>query len=655
MYTGISFVTYFFSTFRTYYQRHEYTSKLNNLSQVICLIIPFFSNVVNHGEDGWSTIFDKISNKAIISDSFKNFADAVDTIGRDSVKQSGSWVNYAKRVGNTDKQLIKFLSDVDSGTRNIEDIGSYMENLTASTSSFASTLKTVSLNVGTMLAVSLAIKAAAYACDKLNITVDEEKEKLKDLTNTLSDLQSEYDSLSSRSSNSLSKSEKEHLKYLEDRIELEKELIELQKNQVYREQIGGGFTDLFDKDSYTHKLAFSQNEYEASGFVEGSTETRADEIDRLIAKYKELSKVKSGLENIPINPNNEEAISNALVENQQKLSLAEGELKTAYEQALLYLNEQQSEFDILQEILDSSVDAKTKAKAKEDQNIYAERIASVKKYISELSNLFNISPSVEQVIKEKTSLVEEELTFSDSIKNIKSATEALDALAQMYKNISSSSFNLESLADDNFVSTFSQYTDEFQNFVDTVTNSPSSINACQSAFNDLASAWVNGSGILDDLTEENKDYAIALLEAKGIANAAKIVEYQLTESKVSDYLATHDLADALESDLCSSLGLTSEEALLAQYYLWQLQAAEIAANNASMSFDAQINALANLAAQAGVTAAYLQTVGNMDSWYRDIDRSVKEGGMTRAAAEAQVSGYFSSKLQENIFAYYKGH
>jgi len=247
------------------------------------------------------------------------------------------------------------------------------------------------------------------------------------------------------------------------------------------------------------------------------------------------------------------------------------------------------------------------------------------------------------------------LTFSESIKNIKSATEALDALAQMYKNISSSSFNLESLADDNFVSTFSQYTDEFQNFVDTVTNSPSSINACQSAFNDLASAWVNGSGILDDLTEENKDYAIALLEAKGIANAAKIVEYQLTESKVSDYLATHDLADALESDLCSSLGLTSEEALLAQYYLWQLQAAEIAANNASMSFDAQINALANLAAQAGVTAAYLQTVGNMDSWYRDIDRSVKEGGMTRAAAEAQVSGYFSSKLQENIFAYYKGH
>jgi len=562
------------------------------------------------------------------------------------------FVGEMEIADNTLKSLLKTWN----GTGDIaEEYQNYLAKSTTATSSFASTLKTVSLNVGTMLAVSLAIKAAAYACDKLNITVDEEKEKLKALNSTLSDLQSEYDALSSRNTNSLSKSEKEHLKYLEDRIELEKELIELQKNQVYREQIGGGFTDLFDKDSYTHKLAFSQNEYEASGFVEGSTETRADKIDRLIAKYNELNKAKSHLENIPINPNNEEAVSNALVENQQKLSLAEGELKAAYEQALLYLNEQQSEFDILQEILDSSVDAKTKAKAKEDQNIYAERIASVKKYISELSNLFNISPSVEQVIKEKTSLVEEELTFSDSIKNIKSATEALDALAQMYKNISSSSFNLESLADDNFVSTFSQYTDEFQNFVDTVTNSPSSINACQSAFNDLASAWVNGSGVLDDLSEENKDYAIALLEAKGIANAAKIVEYQLTESKVSDYLATHDLADALESDLCSSLGLTSEEALLAQYYLWQLQAAEIAANNASMSFDAQINALANLAAQAGVTAAYLQTVGNMDSWYRDIDRSVKEGGMTRAAAEAQVSGYFSSKLQENIFAYYKGH
>jgi len=55
----------------------------------------------------------------------------------------------------------------------------------------------------------------------------------------------------------------------------------------------------------------------------------------------------------------------------------------------------------------------------------------------------------------------------------------------MYKNISSSSFNLESLADDSFVSTFSKYTDEFQSFVDTVTNSPNNINACQSAFDDL--------------------------------------------------------------------------------------------------------------------------------------------------------------------------
>jgi len=392
------------------------------------------------------------------------------------------FVGEMEIADNTLKSFLKTWN----GTGDIaEEYQNYLAKSTTATSSFASTLKTVSLNVGTMLAVSLAIKAAAYAWDKLNITVDEEKEKLKALNSTLSDLQSEYDALSSRNTNSLSKSEKEHLKYLEDRIALEKELITLQQKQVYREQVGGGFTDLFDKDSYTHKLAFSQNEYEASGFVEGSTETRADKIDRLIAKYNELNKAKSHLENIPINPNNEEAVSNALVENQQKLSLAEGELKAAYEQALLYLNEQQSEFDSLQEILDSGVDNKTKAKAKEDQNIYAERIASAKKYISELSNLFNTSPSVAQVIKEKTSLPEEELTFSDSIKNIKSATEALDALAQMYKNISSSSFNLESLADDSFVSTFSKYTDEFQSFVDTVTNSPNNINACQSAFDDL--------------------------------------------------------------------------------------------------------------------------------------------------------------------------
>ncbi len=80
---------------------------------------------------------------------------------------------------------------------------------------------------------------------------------------------------------------------------------------------------------------------------------------------------------------------------------------------------------------------------------------------------------------------------------------------------------------------------EYDNFIHTVSNSPNDINACQDAFNKLTAAYIYGSGVLDEITESERQAAINLLEQKGVANAAAIVEQALAKNEeVTKYMLT---------------------------------------------------------------------------------------------------------------------
>ena len=103
--------------------------------------------------------------------------------------------------------------------------------------------------------ISLAIKAIQFVWDKLNVTVEETQQKVDETSSRLKELQDLQAELSARDPESLSDTERERLAYLDDRIAKEKELLELQKARVAEEEIGGKFTDYFDDDSYSKKLA----------------------------------------------------------------------------------------------------------------------------------------------------------------------------------------------------------------------------------------------------------------------------------------------------------------------------------------------------------------------------------------------------------------
>lgn len=86
------------------------------------------------------------------------------------------------------------------------------------------------------------------------------------------------------------------------------------------------------------------------------------------------------------------------------------------------------------------------------------------------------------------------------LENIQSLSQDLDQLDKIYADIlDKEDFDWSSiLNNDSFKEQFGAYTEEYENFIDTVASSPNDINACQGAFNKLTAAYIKGSGVLDE-------------------------------------------------------------------------------------------------------------------------------------------------------------
>lgn len=123
----------------------------------------------------------------------------------------------------------------------------------------------------------------------------------------------------------------------------------------------------------------------------------------------------------------------------------------------------------------------------------------------------------------------EKLGFIDTISQIESLSTGFDQLKKIYSDVKDGQdFDYSSLLNnEGFKNAFGDLGEHYDNFIKTITNSPDDIKACQDAFNDLAGQYLLNSDALQNLTNENKDAAIAMLEQHGIANASEIVNRKL--------------------------------------------------------------------------------------------------------------------------------
>lgn len=155
------------------------------------------------------------------------------------------------------------------------------------------------------------------------------------------------------------------------------------------------------------------------------------------------------------------------------------------------------------------------------------------------------------------------ITKEELITNINSLSSGFESLDKIMNSMQGKNpFDYSLLDDKNFKANFSELGDSYTRFIEKISSSPKDVKGTQSAFNDLVTTWIDSSGVLSNLTDENASLAAAMLKNMGVANADEIVSTNLAATQ--EHLAaqkayTADMSDALTNATASEItGLINE-------------------------------------------------------------------------------------------------
>ena len=138
--------------------------------------------------------------------------------------------------------------------------------------------------------------------------------------------------------------------------------------------------------------------------------------------------------------------------------------------------------------------------------------------------------------------------FNGILSGVQGLSTGFDQIGKIYADVQNGEeFDYSSiLNNEQFSNAFSGYKEEYDAFIKTVSESPDDINACQSAFNNLATAYVYGSKVLDDLTEETAEATEHMLTYMGVTNASEVVQNALNTGVRAEAAAWELLAQLQE-------------------------------------------------------------------------------------------------------------
>jgi len=150
------------------------------------------------------------------------------------------------------------------------------------------------------------------------------------------------------------------------------------------------------------------------------------------------------------------------------------------------------------------------------------------------------------------------LSKQEVISDINSLSEGFESLDKIMKSISDKDnpFDYALLDDKKFKDNFNGLGEAYTGFIEKVSSSPKDINVTKSAFNELVTTWIDSSGVLNGLTNENSNLATTMLQNMGIANAEEvvmsrlaIVQEHLAAEKAYTAEVSNDLANATASEI----------------------------------------------------------------------------------------------------------
>lgn len=202
---------------------------------------------------------------------------------------------------------------------------------------------------------------------------------------------------------------------------------------------------------------------------------------------------------------------------------------------------------------------------------------------------------------------------SEMISAINGLSEGFEELDKFKKGVEDPKnlFDFSLFDDKKFKDNFSGLGEVYENFVEKLSSSPKDIKACQSAFDDLTTAYLNNSGIIEGLSDDTASLTADMLKNMGVSNAEQVVMEALAakhaEAAAEKYYnvnASKDLADATVEEYVEFLN-EADVTDTVKAALAQLELSKIAVNGVKIDTASDIDQVINLANAAGASAEAL--------------------------------------------------
>lgn len=244
----------------------------------------------------------------------------------------------------------------------------------------------------------------------------------------------------------------------------------------------------------------------------------------------------------------------------------------------------------------------------------------------------------------------ESLSSTDILAQVQALSTGLDQLDKIYADVyNKEDFDWSSiLNNDGFKEAFGNmtnvtedYKNAYDDFIKTISNNPADLSACQSAFDNLATAYIYNFDALKNVTEETKASTIAMLEQMGIANAEEVVTAQIANNLLEARAATLDFASATDADINSLVAYANQLGLTAADVA-QLCLKQIDVSNNPIKTQASLANLQSLISMAGVTGDKLTYLLKMINAVNNVASLAASG----KATQSQITA--AGRIVENL-------
>ncbi|WP_143322689.1 hypothetical protein [Clostridium sp. HBUAS56010] len=220
----------------------------------------------------------------------------------------------------------------------------------------------------------------------------------------------------------------------------------------------------------------------------------------------------------------------------------------------------------------------------------------------------------------------------DVIANINSLSEGFESLDKIMSSMKGKNpFDYALLDDKKFKDTFSGLDDVYTDFVEKISSSPKDIKANQEAFNSLLTAWIDSSGVLNNLSDENANLATSMLKNMGITNAEEVVTNRLAiahEKLAAEKYYNENASDSLYNATMSEIdGFVNEgiAAGISEQAMSQLALEKLSVNDIKIDTASDIDQVIALANAAGASTSALDQLARAKSAFASINNALAKG------------------------------